>query len=130
MTSTITGRAATDRAARYGKQLCSHLSRKIDAMFDAEAGTGTIRRGEAVATLTATGTALEFSLTAPTQDELFTLMFVAQSHLERFGDKDELACAWDDESVLPAYEALRAEREAERAARKAAEAQTAAGTPA
>jgi len=125
MPSTITGRAATDRAARYAKQLCSHLGRKLDASFDEAAGSGTVRRGDAVATLTSTDSSLEILVTAPSQEEMLALMAVTQNHLERFGDKDELRCVWDDESLLPAYETLRAEmrarREAERAARDAAE---------
>ncbi len=126
MTSAITGRAATDRSARYAKQLCSHLNRKIDATFDGDAGIGTIRKDEAVATLTATDASLEFAITAPSQQEMFTLMAIAQNHLERFGEKDELACVWDDAAVVPTYEAKRAEmlakRAAERAEREAAEA--------
>ncbi|WNM24811.1 DUF2218 domain-containing protein [Demequina capsici] len=120
MTSTLTGRAATDRAARYAKQLCSHLGRKLDTAFDADTGIGTIVRGGSVATLTCTETALEISVTAPTQDDLLALMAVTQNHLERFGEKNELVCVWDDATFLDEYEALRAEMNARRAADRAA----------
>ncbi len=125
MHATITGRAATDRAARYAKQLVSHLGRKIEADFDAESGVGTLRRDESVCVMTATDATLEFAVTAADRDQMFTLMAVTQNHLERFGEKDELACVWDDPTVLEQYEAKRAEmlaaRAAERAAREATE---------
>lgn len=120
MTATITGRAATDRAGRYAKQLVSHLGRKIEAEFDAETGVGKLRRDESVCVLTATDATLEFAVTAADQERMFMLMAVAQNHLERFGEKDELACVWDDPTVLEEYEAKRAEMLAKRAAERAA----------
>ncbi|WP_084075295.1 DUF2218 domain-containing protein [Demequina sp. NBRC 110052] len=120
MTATITGRAATDRAARYAKQLVSHLGRKIEADFDPESGVGTVRRDDNVCVLTATESTLEFAITAAERDQLFGLMAVVQNHLERFGEKDELACVWDDDSILAVYGERRAEMAVKRAAERAA----------
>ena len=118
MTTSMTGRAATDRAARYAKQLCSHLGRGFDT--DYHEGLGTIRRDASVATFTATDNALEIAISATHQDDLFTLMAVSQNHLERFGDKEGLTCVWDDKSVLDANETKRTAMKASRAAARAA----------
>ncbi len=122
MTASLTGRASTERAARYAKQLCSHLGRKLDTTFDEAATVGFIRKGDGVVTLTSTSHSLEIAVTAANQEDMFTLMAITQNHLERFGDKDELSCKWDDATLMEAYEAQRAEMHAKRAAARAARA--------
>ena len=39
---TSTARVPTDRPARYGKQLTSHMSRKITTAWDEETGSGSL----------------------------------------------------------------------------------------
>ncbi|WP_062379373.1 DUF2218 domain-containing protein [Demequina pelophila] len=124
MPLSVTGRARTDRPARYGKQLCSHLSRKIEASFDPEAGAGIVRREGTVATLVATDASLEITVSGEGEADVFPLMGIVQNHLEKFGAGDGLACAWDDAELDARYQVKRREamarREAEREAEQAA----------
>jgi hypothetical protein len=94
MTSPLTARAdvATDAPARYAKQLVSHLGRRLTWVTDgntstAEIGgaTGTVVVGEGVLTLRAE---------ASDPDTLARVQHVLGSHLERFGQRNELAVTW------------------------------------
>jgi hypothetical protein len=94
MTPHLTARAdvATDAPARYAKQLVSHLGRRIAWVTDgntstAEIGgaTGTVVVGEGVLTLRAE---------APDAETLARVQHVLGSHLERFGQRNELAVTW------------------------------------
>jgi hypothetical protein len=94
MTSTLTARAdvATDAPGRYAKQLVSHLGRRLTwvtegNMSTAEIGgaTGTVVVGEGVLTLQAE---------APDAETLARVQHVLGSHLERFGQRNELAVTW------------------------------------
>lgn len=96
-------RVATDRPARYGKQLCAHMGRKIDAAWDEESATGRLvfaRDGvEAGACLLACETdALVLSLESDAA-EAEHLETVVGVHLARFGAKDSLVVAWDREGA-------------------------------
>ncbi len=122
MTTTLTGHATTDRAARWNKQLSSHLGRKIDATFDAETGTAVIRREDSVLTMTATDTGIGLEASGPSAQDVYTLTAIMQSHLERFAEKEGLTCEWDASEAATEYAATLAEFEARRAERKAAEA--------
>lgn len=97
MSDTVTSKATvpTERAARYGKQLTSHLGRRAVATWDDEAGTGTLEMGDgkARATLTATDSALLFDLTA-SADDVEGFEDVIGRHLVRFGRRDELTVRW------------------------------------
>lgn len=127
-------RVATDRPARYGKQLASHMSHKITTSWDADAAVGELvfDRGGAVSGRVDVSTedgALVLALHAP-EPELERLEYVAGIHLARFGVEDQLAVSWvrDDGSagtsqgpLSPEELAeLKAKREA-RLAREAAE---------
>ena len=88
-----TAQVATDRAARYGKQLVSHLGRRTVGEWDDEAGAGWIDFGESRADLTAQDGALLIRLsTAP--ERVATLEDVLGRHLVRFGTRDELVVRW------------------------------------
>lgn len=86
---------ATDRAARYGKQLASHLGRKATAEWDEEAGRGSVVFGEdrGHAELVAQEDGLLMRVYAsPGAEE--NLEGVLGRHLVRFGSRDELVVAW------------------------------------
>ena len=83
----------TDRAARYGKQLVSHLGRRATAEWDEEAGTGWIDFGETRAELSAAPDALGIQLWAES-DAVARMEDVVGRHLVRFGARDELTVQW------------------------------------
>lgn len=87
-----TARVATDRPARYGKQLTSHMSRKCATTWD-DADGGTIEFTGGTATLTCTDDSLDIRLTADA-DKLDLLEDVVGRHLVRFATKDTLIVPW------------------------------------
>ncbi len=101
---TLTARAdvATDAPARYARQLVSHLGRRVEWTTDGDTSTaaiaggrGTVVAGEAVLTLLAEATDAE---------TLARVQHVLGSHLERFGQRNELAVRWtagDDPPPTP-----------------------------
>jgi len=121
----ITGRALTDRAPRYLKQLCKHLSEKIDVEYDETSGV--VRYKDAVATLTATDRALEYAISGATDLHAYRAMGIVAGHLEKFGARDGLVCSWDDASVEAEYRARRQAMMAQRRAEVEAEEKRAAG---
>ncbi len=86
---------ATERPARYGKQLTSHMGRRCEVTWDDESGTGTIvLPGEKARTgLRAIPGVLELVLES---DPEVTDRFeeVVGIHLARFGARDALVVAW------------------------------------
>jgi hypothetical protein len=99
MPSPLTARAdvATDAPARYAKQLISHLGRRVEfategATSTAEiaGGTGRVVVGDGVLTLLAE---------APDAEALARVQHVLGSHLERFGQRNELAVTWTAEEA-------------------------------
>jgi len=88
-----TARVVTDRPARYGKQLVSHLGRRSEGAWDDEAGSGWIDFGESRAELTAGADALDIRLDA-TPERLAAMEDVVGRHLVRFGARDELVVRW------------------------------------
>lgn len=94
-TPTSEASVVTDRAARYGKQLVSHLSRRSGGEWDAEKGAGWIQLGEhGRADVQALGDSLSLRVTAPDLETLERLEGVVGTHLVRFGAKDELTVGW------------------------------------
>ena len=93
MTPSSTATVATDRAARYGKQLVSHLGRRATADWDEQAGTGWIDFGETRAELTAGPDALDIRLSAA-PEAVARMEDVVGRHLVRFGARDELTVQW------------------------------------
>lgn len=104
---TLTSRAqvATDRPARYAKQLVAHMGRKLQADWDSEAEQGYlnfIREDELAASCALKaqdGTlVMEISLpNSPAADDLAPIEQVVGIHLARFGSKDSLAVQWQRE---------------------------------
>jgi uncharacterized protein len=83
---------ATDAPARYAKQLISHLGRRVPwttegttSTAEIAGGTGTVVVGDGVLTLRAE---------APDAESLARVQHVLGSHLERFGQRNELAVSW------------------------------------
>ncbi len=92
-TSSSTAIVRTDRAARYGKQLVAHLSRRSAGEWDEQAGTGWIDFGETRAELSAGTEALDIRLSAA-PDAVDRMEDVVGRHLVRFGSRDELTVQW------------------------------------
>jgi hypothetical protein len=86
-------RVSTDRPARYGKQLASHLGRKIEASWSDETGRGEFAFGAGTATVLAEPDALVLSVEGAPAD-LAGLEDVIGRHLVRFGARDELVIEW------------------------------------
>ena len=93
MRPSSTATVATNRAARYGKQLVSHLGRRATAEWDEQAGTGWIDFGETRAELAAGPEALDIRLSAA-PDAVGRMEDVVGRHLVRFGGRDELTVQW------------------------------------
>ena len=88
----------TERPARYGKQLTSHMGRKIQASWDEEARSGRLlfdREGPVVGVvdLTCQDRALVLSLRTDAE-HLEGLEHVVGIHLARFGAKDAMSVSW------------------------------------
>ena len=83
----------TDVPERYAKQLVSHLGRKVEFTTEGETstatffefGTGSVVVGEGVLALLAESSAPE---------GLARVQHVLGSHLERFGQRNELTVTW------------------------------------
>lgn len=91
-----TGTVATHRAARYGKQLVSHLGRKSVGNWDDTSASGTLDMGDGAAhvDLKTTPDALVIMIEAAESD-IATYEDVVGRHLERFGERDELRVGWE-----------------------------------
>lgn len=63
-TPASTARVATERAARYGKQLVAHLTRRAEGAWDEQAGAGWIDFGESRTDLAAEPDALRIQVSA------------------------------------------------------------------
>ena len=126
---TSTARVATDRPARYGKQLASHMGRKITGTWDEASQTGSLifnRDGAAtgVVELSCHDDILQLDLAAD-DAHLERLEQVTGIHLARFGAKEGLVVSWLRQEGTPGttqgpltpedLERMRAEREARQA---------------
>jgi uncharacterized protein len=91
---TWTARAAvtTDAAERYVKQLASHLGRKAEVREEPEGRRVVIGDGSCL--LLAGETALELRAEAVSTESLERVQHVVGSHLERFGQRNELIVEW------------------------------------
>lgn len=93
-----TASVPTQRAARYGKQLVSHMAHKITGFWDEEAGSGYLlfdREGPVLGRfdVIASPSVLRLELRA-TPERAAHLEHVAGIHLARFGARDGLTIAW------------------------------------
>ncbi|MDO4910463.1 MAG: DUF2218 domain-containing protein [Corynebacterium sp.] len=97
---------ATDRPARYGKQLASHFSAKVETGWDGVRGyiefvgagkdSEDPRRafdGKGLVKLEALEDALRIRIYSP-KELLGRFEGVIARHLVRFGSKEELVCEW------------------------------------
>ena len=95
---TSTARVATDRPARYGKQLAGHMGRKITTTWDDASGSGSLtfnRDGQTTGAAELTSEPGLLILTLHSNDDhLERLEDVIGRHLVRFGSKDELVVSW------------------------------------
>ena len=128
----------TERAARYGKQLVSHMAHKITGSWDEEAGSGYLlfdREGPVLGRFDVIASASDLRLELRTEPERADrLEFIVGIHLARFGARDSLAISWErtDGSegttqgpLTP--EEVEAHARAKKAARAAGEAEREAG---
>ena len=127
-----TASVSTERAARYGKQLVSHMGHKITGSWDEEAGSGYLlfdREGPVLGHVNVIASPSALTLEMHTEPERTDrLEFIVGIHLARFGARDSLAISWDrtDDSegstqgpLTP--EEVEAHARAKKAAREAAE---------
>ena len=94
-----TASVPTQRAARYGKQLVSHMGHKITGSWDEEAGSGYLlfdREGPVLGRFDVIASASDLRLELRTEPERADrLEFIVGIHLARFGARDSLAISWE-----------------------------------
>ncbi len=94
-----TASVPTQRAARYGKQLVSHMAHKITGFWDEEAGSGYLlfdREGPVLGRFDVIASPSDLRLELRTTPERAAhLEHVAGIHLARFGARDSLAISWE-----------------------------------
>ena len=94
-----TASVPTERAARYGKQLVSHMGHKITGSWDEEAGSGYLlfdREGPVLGRFDVIALASDLRLELRTEPERADrLEFIVGIHLARFGARDSLAISWE-----------------------------------
>jgi uncharacterized protein len=89
-----TASVPTERPARYGKQLVSHLTRRSGSgAWDEDGGTGWIEFTASRLTLVSADGSLDMELTTPAEDA-DRMEDVVGRHLVRFGTRDELVVRW------------------------------------
>ena len=96
---TSTARVSTGKPTRYGKQLASHMGRRIPAVWDEGSCLGELRFTRdgiesGTCALSCEEDALILELRAPSDEELERIEAVVGVHLARFGAKDSLSVAW------------------------------------
>jgi hypothetical protein len=88
-------RVATERPARYGKQLCEHLGRRLQTSWDGAHGEIPFADGSARCELDIDGDSLVLTAHGRDAAALAAVQDVAGRHLERFGARSELAVRWE-----------------------------------
>jgi hypothetical protein len=94
-----TASVSTERAARYGKQLVSHMGHKITGLWDEEAGSGYLlfdREGPVLGRFDVIASPSDLRLELRTTPERADrIEFIVGIHLARFGARDSLAISWE-----------------------------------
>ena len=94
-----TASVSTERAARYGKQLVSHMGHKITGLWDEEAGSGYLlfdREGPILGRFDVIASPSDLRLELRTTPERADrIEFIVGIHLARFGARDSLAISWE-----------------------------------
>ena len=87
----------TERAARYGKQLVSHMAHKITGSWDETSGHLLFdREGPVLGRFDVTASPSDLRLELRTEPERADrLEFIVGIHLARFGTRDSLAISWE-----------------------------------
>ncbi|GGL97735.1 hypothetical protein GCM10011594_16990 [Nakamurella endophytica] len=83
---------ATATPERYAKQLVFHLGRRLEWHVDGDTSTADIAGSTAVVRVAAAAVVLEAH--APDAESLERVQHVLGSHLERFGQRQELVVSW------------------------------------
>jgi len=86
---------ATDAPQRYAKQLVSHLGRRLTWETDGDSSRAAI--GSGVGTVVVGTGVLTLRAEAPDAETLARIQHVLGSHLERFGQRNELIVTWGGE---------------------------------
>jgi hypothetical protein len=94
--ATATASVATDTPERYAKQLASHLGRKAEVHDEADGIRIVLTRGSCL--VQPREGALELSAEALDEESLDLVTDVIGRHLERFGQRNELAVHWRRQS--------------------------------
>jgi hypothetical protein len=89
---TATASVATATPERYAKQLASHLGRRLEVREDAAGTRLLFPDGECL--LSPRDRALDLRASASGEAELDRVTGVVGSHLERFGQRNELTVEW------------------------------------
>ena len=87
-----TAAVATTTPARYAKQLASHFGRRCEIVDEADGVR--IVFGEGDCLVQPREDTLDLRVSAPSQPEVERLTQVVGSHLERFGQRNELQVSW------------------------------------
>ena len=94
-----TASVSTERAARYGKQLVSHMGHKITGSWDEETASGYLlfdREGPVLGRFDVIASASDLRLELRTEPKRADrLEFIVGIHLARFGARDSLAISWE-----------------------------------
>jgi len=91
--STARATVATATPERYAKQLASHLGRRCEIREESE-GIRVVLADTGDCLLTSRAGALDLSATAVGPEQLDRVLHVVGSHLERFGQRNELQVEW------------------------------------
>ena len=89
---TATASVATAAPERYANQLASHLGRRSEVREEPDGTRIVLTVGDCL--LVAREGFLDLQATAPGPDELDVVTRVVGSHLERFGQRNELQVNW------------------------------------
>ena len=91
---TASATVPTATPERYAKQLASHLGRRCEIREETD-GIRIVLADTGDCLLTSRDGALDLSATAQGPEELDRVMHVVGSHLERFGQRNELQVSWN-----------------------------------
>lgn len=101
---TSTATVPTERAARFGKQLASHLGRKNGGEWSEDDQRGTVNFVVATAGLDAAPDALTLTVTSEDPEAIARFEGVVGRHLVRFGRDQEFVVTWSRSDGEPGTE--------------------------